>query len=147
MAKDILLQYIDTDFKVSFCSPVSLYDELSPLWFQVCEDGGRLESLYIKGLAALTADVVTHNIHSRLSEKPAGTVLTVLFQVEGLSTFFIYFCFFSILWWFSNGLIHSSLLEVVVSDSSLPCLSLSVVGCFIYDSIFLEEGRRSFFFF
>lgn len=31
MAKDILLQYIDTDFKVSFCSPVSLYDELSPL--------------------------------------------------------------------------------------------------------------------
>ncbi|XP_030297212.1 WD repeat- and FYVE domain-containing protein 4 isoform X1 [Sparus aurata] len=42
-----------------------------PLYIQVCEDGGRLESLYIKGLAALTADVVTHNIHSRLSEKPA----------------------------------------------------------------------------
>lgn len=147
MAKDILHQYIDTDFKVSFCSPVSLYDELSTLWSQVCEGGGRLEGLNIKELAVLTADVVTLNIHSRLAEKPAGTVLMVLFQVEGLSTFFIYFCFFSILWCFSSGLIHSSLLEVVVSDFSLclPCLSPSV-GCFIYNSIFLEEGKRSFFF-
>lgn len=56
-----------------FCSPVSLYDGLSPLWSQVCEDGGRLEGLNIKGLAALTADTVIHNIHNRLAERHAGT--------------------------------------------------------------------------
>uniref|UniRef100_A0AAQ4PJK2 WDFY family member 4 n=1 Tax=Gasterosteus aculeatus aculeatus TaxID=481459 RepID=A0AAQ4PJK2_GASAC len=37
----------------------------------VCEDGGGLEYLNIKGLAALTADTVVHNIHSRLAEGPA----------------------------------------------------------------------------
>nr|XP_046257722.1 WD repeat- and FYVE domain-containing protein 4 isoform X2 [Scatophagus argus] len=42
-----------------------------PLYIQVCEDGGRLEGLDIKGLAALTADIVIHNIHSRLAERPA----------------------------------------------------------------------------
>ncbi|KAG8000088.1 WD repeat-and FYVE domain-containing protein 4, partial [Nibea albiflora] len=38
---------------------------------QACEDGGRLEGLNIKGLAALTADIVIHNIHNRLTERPA----------------------------------------------------------------------------
>ncbi|XP_078129346.1 WD repeat- and FYVE domain-containing protein 4 isoform X3 [Sander vitreus] len=42
-----------------------------PLYIQVCEDGGRLEGLNIKGLAALIADMVIHNIHTRLAEKPA----------------------------------------------------------------------------
>ncbi|XP_059215445.1 WD repeat- and FYVE domain-containing protein 4 [Centropristis striata] len=42
-----------------------------PLYIQVCEDGGRLEGLNIKGLAALTADTVIHNIHNRLEERPA----------------------------------------------------------------------------
>ncbi|XP_015799744.3 WD repeat- and FYVE domain-containing protein 4 isoform X2 [Nothobranchius furzeri] len=42
-----------------------------PLYLQVCEDGGRPESADIKGLAALTADSVIHNIHSRLAERPA----------------------------------------------------------------------------
>ncbi|XP_037638382.1 WD repeat- and FYVE domain-containing protein 4 isoform X1 [Sebastes umbrosus] len=42
-----------------------------PLYIQVCEDGGRLEGLNIKGLAALTADTVIQNIHSRLAERPA----------------------------------------------------------------------------
>ncbi|XP_031730721.1 WD repeat- and FYVE domain-containing protein 4 isoform X5 [Anarrhichthys ocellatus] len=42
-----------------------------PLYIQVCEDGGRLEGLNIKGLAALTADTVIHNIHNRLAERPA----------------------------------------------------------------------------
>ncbi|XP_051272681.1 WD repeat- and FYVE domain-containing protein 4 isoform X4 [Dicentrarchus labrax] len=42
-----------------------------PLYIQVCEDGGRLEGLNIKGLAALTADTVIHNIHNRLAERTA----------------------------------------------------------------------------
>ncbi|XP_029305197.1 LOW QUALITY PROTEIN: WD repeat- and FYVE domain-containing protein 4 [Cottoperca gobio] len=42
-----------------------------PLYIQVCEDGGRLEGLNLKGLAALTADTVIHNIHNRLAERPA----------------------------------------------------------------------------
>ncbi|XP_040905708.1 WD repeat- and FYVE domain-containing protein 4 isoform X2 [Toxotes jaculatrix] len=42
-----------------------------PLYIQVCEDGGRLEGLDIKGLAALTADTVIRNIHNRLAERPA----------------------------------------------------------------------------
>ncbi|XP_076599423.1 WD repeat- and FYVE domain-containing protein 4 isoform X1 [Chaetodon auriga] len=42
-----------------------------PLYIQVCEDGGRLEGLNIKGLAALTADAVIDNIHNRLTERPA----------------------------------------------------------------------------
>ncbi|XP_041866182.1 WD repeat- and FYVE domain-containing protein 4 isoform X2 [Melanotaenia boesemani] len=42
-----------------------------PLYIQVCEDGGRFEGVDIKGLAALTADTVIHNIHKRLSERPA----------------------------------------------------------------------------
>ncbi|XP_023139483.2 WD repeat- and FYVE domain-containing protein 4 isoform X3 [Amphiprion ocellaris] len=42
-----------------------------PLYIQVCEDGGRVESLDIKGLAAFTADTVIDNIHNRLAERPA----------------------------------------------------------------------------
>ncbi|XP_069395233.1 WD repeat- and FYVE domain-containing protein 4 isoform X2 [Paralichthys olivaceus] len=42
-----------------------------PLYIQVCEDGGRLEVLDVKGLAALTADTVILNIHSRLRDRPA----------------------------------------------------------------------------
>ncbi|XP_061601856.1 WD repeat- and FYVE domain-containing protein 4 isoform X2 [Cololabis saira] len=42
-----------------------------PLYIQVCEDGGGLEGVDIKGLAALTADTVIHSIHSRLAERPA----------------------------------------------------------------------------
>ncbi|XP_078016803.1 WD repeat- and FYVE domain-containing protein 4 isoform X2 [Epinephelus lanceolatus] len=42
-----------------------------PLYIQVCEDGGRLEDLNMKGLAALTADTVIHDIHDRLTERPA----------------------------------------------------------------------------
>ncbi|KAM9727627.1 WD repeat- and FYVE domain-containing protein 4 isoform 2-T2 [Menidia menidia] len=41
------------------------------LCIQVCEDGGRFEGVDIKGLAALTADTVIHNIHKRLAERPA----------------------------------------------------------------------------
>ncbi|XP_071336839.1 WD repeat- and FYVE domain-containing protein 4 isoform X2 [Trachinotus anak] len=40
-----------------------------PLYIQVCDDG--LEGLDVKGLAALTADTVIHNIHNRLAERPA----------------------------------------------------------------------------
>ncbi|XP_034537065.1 WD repeat- and FYVE domain-containing protein 4 isoform X2 [Notolabrus celidotus] len=42
-----------------------------PLYIQVCEEGARLDGLNIKGLAALTADTVIHNIHSSLAERPA----------------------------------------------------------------------------
>ncbi|XP_033955876.1 WD repeat- and FYVE domain-containing protein 4 isoform X1 [Pseudochaenichthys georgianus] len=42
-----------------------------PLYIQVCEDGGRLEGLNLKGLAALTADTVIYNIHTRLAERHA----------------------------------------------------------------------------
>ncbi|KAM9847921.1 WD repeat- and FYVE domain-containing protein 4 [Aulostomus maculatus] len=42
-----------------------------PLFIQVCEEGGRLEVVDVKGLAALTADTVISNIHSRLVERPA----------------------------------------------------------------------------
>ncbi|KAG7513031.1 WD repeat-and FYVE domain-containing protein 4 [Solea senegalensis] len=42
-----------------------------PIYIQACEDGGRLEGLDVKGLAALTADTVIFNIHSRLAERPA----------------------------------------------------------------------------
>ncbi|XP_044228580.1 WD repeat- and FYVE domain-containing protein 4 isoform X3 [Thunnus albacares] len=42
-----------------------------PLYIQVCEDGGKLDELDVKGLAALTADTVIHNIHNRLAERPA----------------------------------------------------------------------------
>ncbi|XP_047459291.1 WD repeat- and FYVE domain-containing protein 4 isoform X2 [Mugil cephalus] len=45
--------------------------KILPLYIQVCEDGGRLESLDVKRLAALTADSVIHNIHSRLEGRPA----------------------------------------------------------------------------
>ncbi|XP_039994634.1 WD repeat- and FYVE domain-containing protein 4 isoform X3 [Xiphias gladius] len=41
------------------------------LYIQVCEDGSRLEGLDVKALATLTADAVIHNIHNRLSERPA----------------------------------------------------------------------------
>ncbi|CAJ1067579.1 WD repeat- and FYVE domain-containing protein 4 isoform X1 [Xyrichtys novacula] len=42
-----------------------------PLYIQICEEGGRLEGLNLKGLAAVTADTVIQHIHSRLAEKPA----------------------------------------------------------------------------
>ncbi|XP_041645058.1 WD repeat- and FYVE domain-containing protein 4 isoform X2 [Cheilinus undulatus] len=42
-----------------------------PLYIQICEEGGRLEGLNIKGLAGLTADTVIQNIHSRLTGRPA----------------------------------------------------------------------------
>ncbi|KAM3606165.1 uncharacterized protein V6R79_011883 [Siganus canaliculatus] len=42
-----------------------------PVYIQVCENGGRLEGLSIKGLAALTANTVIHNIQSRVAEGPA----------------------------------------------------------------------------
>ncbi|XP_035461782.2 WD repeat- and FYVE domain-containing protein 4 isoform X3 [Scophthalmus maximus] len=42
-----------------------------PLYIQVSEDGGKLEGLDVKGLAALTADTVILNINSRLAERPA----------------------------------------------------------------------------
>ncbi|XP_029376155.1 WD repeat- and FYVE domain-containing protein 4 isoform X2 [Echeneis naucrates] len=42
-----------------------------PLYIKVCEDGDKLEGLDVKGLAALTADVVINSIHSRVSERPA----------------------------------------------------------------------------
>ncbi|XP_047198145.1 WD repeat- and FYVE domain-containing protein 4 isoform X2 [Hippoglossus stenolepis] len=42
-----------------------------PLYIKVCEDGGRLEGLDVKGLAALTADTVILNIQSRLRDRPA----------------------------------------------------------------------------
>ncbi|XP_047207420.1 WD repeat- and FYVE domain-containing protein 4 isoform X3 [Girardinichthys multiradiatus] len=41
------------------------------LYTQVCEDGARFDSADIKGLAALTADSVIRNIHSRLVGRPA----------------------------------------------------------------------------
>ncbi|XP_060895664.1 WD repeat- and FYVE domain-containing protein 4 isoform X1 [Labrus mixtus] len=42
-----------------------------PLYIQVCEEGGRLDGLNIKGLAGLTADTVIQNIHSRVTGRPA----------------------------------------------------------------------------
>ncbi|MEQ2160529.1 hypothetical protein GOODEAATRI_000082 [Goodea atripinnis] len=42
----------------------------------VCEDGARFDGADIKGLAALTADSVIRNIHSRLVGRPAGTTAT-----------------------------------------------------------------------
>ncbi|XP_077438112.1 WD repeat- and FYVE domain-containing protein 4 isoform X2 [Vanacampus margaritifer] len=42
-----------------------------PLYIQVCEEGGGLEGLDLKGLAALTTDIFIHNIHNRLAERPA----------------------------------------------------------------------------
>ncbi|XP_068597101.1 WD repeat- and FYVE domain-containing protein 4 [Brachionichthys hirsutus] len=45
--------------------------EVLPVYIQVCEDGSRLDGLNIKGLAALTADAVIHNVCSRLKGRPA----------------------------------------------------------------------------
>ncbi|KAF3708270.1 WD repeat- and FYVE domain-containing protein 4 [Channa argus] len=45
--------------------------KILPLYVQACEDGGRLDGLDLKVLAALTADAVIHNIHQRLAERPA----------------------------------------------------------------------------
>nr|XP_061794523.1 WD repeat- and FYVE domain-containing protein 4-like [Nerophis lumbriciformis] len=42
-----------------------------PLYIQVCEKGGGLDGLDLKGLAVLTTDTVIHNIHYRLAERPA----------------------------------------------------------------------------
>ncbi|KAM3862933.1 LOW QUALITY PROTEIN: WD repeat- and FYVE domain-containing protein 4 [Diretmus argenteus] len=42
-----------------------------PFYIQVCETGGRAEGLDLRGLAALTAEVVVFNIHHRLADKPA----------------------------------------------------------------------------
>ncbi|XP_061545443.1 WD repeat- and FYVE domain-containing protein 4 isoform X3 [Phycodurus eques] len=42
-----------------------------PLYIQVCEEGGGLEGLDLKGLAALSADTIIYNIHNRLAERPA----------------------------------------------------------------------------
>ncbi|KAM4599617.1 WD repeat- and FYVE domain-containing protein 4 [Fundulus diaphanus] len=41
------------------------------LYTQVCEYGARFDGADIKGLAALTADSVVHNIHNRLEGRPA----------------------------------------------------------------------------
>ncbi|XP_029926583.1 WD repeat- and FYVE domain-containing protein 4 [Myripristis murdjan] len=42
-----------------------------PFYIQVCECGGRAEGLDLKELAALTAETVVSNIHSRLADRPA----------------------------------------------------------------------------
>ncbi|XP_061914195.1 WD repeat- and FYVE domain-containing protein 4 isoform X3 [Entelurus aequoreus] len=42
-----------------------------PLYIQVCEEGGGLEGLDLKVLAAVTVDTVIYNIHNRLAERPA----------------------------------------------------------------------------
>ncbi|XP_061140965.1 WD repeat- and FYVE domain-containing protein 4 isoform X1 [Syngnathus typhle] len=42
-----------------------------PLYIQVCEEGEGLEGVDLKGLAALTTDAFIHNIHNRLTERPA----------------------------------------------------------------------------
>lgn len=57
-------------------SQVSFYERPSPLFSQVYEEGGRLEGINMKGLGTATADMVISKIHSRLTERPAGTVLT-----------------------------------------------------------------------
>ncbi|KAM4730214.1 WD repeat- and FYVE domain-containing protein 4 isoform 2-T2 [Anableps anableps] len=45
--------------------------EVLHLYTQVCEDGVRFDGADIKGLAALTADSVIHNIYKRLEGRPA----------------------------------------------------------------------------
>ncbi|XP_062422362.1 WD repeat- and FYVE domain-containing protein 4 isoform X3 [Pungitius pungitius] len=69
-----ILTYVSPDNKTDHV-PLEQREEhlvkVLPLYLQVCEDGGGLEYLNIKGLAALTADTVIHNIHSRLAERPA----------------------------------------------------------------------------
>lgn len=146
-------------------SRLQLYDELSPLWSQACEDDCRLEGLNIKGLAALTADIVIHNIHNRLAERPAGTDMCshqemqcIFSQLEGHSTSPAYFCFFNVLFFPpSDHVIESgtpkNMLSVIIMHSSLfevflmfPLSCLTVTRCFFY-CIFLEVGRRSFFVF
>ncbi|XP_017268395.1 WD repeat- and FYVE domain-containing protein 4 isoform X2 [Kryptolebias marmoratus] len=63
--------YLSCDNRVSLEQhEASLYKVL-PLYIQVYEDGGRLEGVDIRELAALTADTVIHNIHSRVSGRPA----------------------------------------------------------------------------
>ncbi|XP_068183056.1 WD repeat- and FYVE domain-containing protein 4 isoform X2 [Antennarius striatus] len=45
--------------------------EVLSVYIQVCEDGSRLDGLNGKRLAALAADTIIYNIHSRLEERPA----------------------------------------------------------------------------
>ncbi|CAG09377.1 unnamed protein product [Tetraodon nigroviridis] len=48
-----------------------LLGKVLPLYIQVCEDGGRLEDLNLKWLAALSTDAIIAKIHSRVAERPA----------------------------------------------------------------------------
>ncbi|KAL0964144.1 hypothetical protein UPYG_G00319710 [Umbra pygmaea] len=41
------------------------------VFIQVCESGGGTEDLDLKGLVALTGDIMVSNLHERLAEKPA----------------------------------------------------------------------------
>ncbi|XP_072293692.1 WD repeat- and FYVE domain-containing protein 4 [Eucyclogobius newberryi] len=66
------------------------------LYIQICEDGGTVEDVNLRGLAALTADTVIQNIHRRLAEKPADEArkeVVHFFQKEDTSTNFKNRCF------------------------------------------------------
>lgn len=77
-----LLQKTHCELKL-MCSSLDLKPDLMVLvLLQVCEGGGRLEDVDIKGLAALTADTVIHNIHSRVAGRPAGTNYSLSQQIH-----------------------------------------------------------------
>ncbi|XP_077585653.1 WD repeat- and FYVE domain-containing protein 4 isoform X2 [Stigmatopora nigra] len=70
----LAIQYSCLEDKVDNSLTVKRDEDLLrilPLYIQVCEDGGGLEQLDLKGLAAFTIDAVIHNIHYRLAERPA----------------------------------------------------------------------------
>ncbi|KAK7930817.1 hypothetical protein WMY93_007212 [Mugilogobius chulae] len=59
------------------------------LYIQICEDGGTVEVLNLKGLAALTADIIIQNIYERLAERPADEArreVVVFYQKQDTRT-------------------------------------------------------------
>ncbi|CAL9687927.1 unnamed protein product [Knipowitschia caucasica] len=59
------------------------------LYIQICEDGGTVDAVNLKGLAALTSDTVIHIINKTLKDKPADEArseVVLFFQSEDTST-------------------------------------------------------------
>lgn len=99
--EDVLIQQLHEllihsywDQKTDHASLVPYEESLAkvlPLFVQICEDGGTVEAVNLKGLATLTADTVIHNIHRRLAEKPADEArneVVLFFQRHDTSTNF-----------------------------------------------------------
>ncbi|XP_061692384.1 WD repeat- and FYVE domain-containing protein 4 isoform X2 [Syngnathoides biaculeatus] len=99
--------------------------QVLPLYVQVCEEGGGLEGLDLKGLAALSAETVISNIHNRLAERPADAREEVVrfFQREGEEAG-------SLGWLLLKSLLLLTADSSVTLSSMSPGLPAVLVKCF-----------------